>query len=104
FICYFIRIIQSKFRYKAINSIYLISNSLIIVMLLFLQNFVNAFSEIPYTIEYPPLSYIEDKDFDGNEFYKFSMGLLYAIVVLVILQLVMTFLIFRFKRHNKTAS
>lgn len=101
FVIYLIRLTISKLKNGIVNTLYLISNSLIIIMLLYIGDFLSLFNEPPgYTI-YPPLSNIEPIDHEGNLFYKLSTYIRFINIGLIVLQLTVVLFIMRMNRNNK---
>jgi len=82
---YLIRVLCCNFKNLTVNLIFIISDLALILVFTFIISLLNSMREIPGTIEYPPLSGIENITYDGNVWNNFYYALLSVQLILLLL-------------------
>jgi hypothetical protein len=84
FIVYLIRLLKEKFKNLVVNTIFIITNVIVIIILTQIISIVDSFAKISGTTEYPPLSG-GTVEHTGNSAETFSFILLITQILFLIL-------------------
>lgn len=99
---YLLRMIFTKFKIILINSIFLLSNLYMIILMSSFIQFIKMIMIVPGTTIYPPLS-SEPKIHQGNGFenlYIFSLCLLIVFILTFVLGIIKTFITIKNNRDS----